>query len=75
MNVIRFSLAIVVIVLSGYSLITGAELLNYVLIFMAIMILMNGVSELQKDKKAFWGYMSIAISFFILYVSLNGFYE
>ena len=73
MNAIRFILAIVVIVLSAYSLITGAELLNYVLFFMAILIGVIGLSALQKDKKAFWGYMNIAISFFILYVSLTGF--
>ena len=70
MNATRFILAIVVIVLSGYSLITGAGLLNYSLFFTAILIGVIGISELLKDRKAFWGYKSIAISFFILYASL-----
>ena len=72
LKAIRFILAIVVIVLSGYSLITGARLLNYSLFFLAILIGVIGLSELQKDRKTFWGYMSIVISLFILYVSLTG---
>ncbi|MDM5312293.1 DUF3953 domain-containing protein [Peribacillus frigoritolerans] len=34
---------------------------------------MTGLSELQKDRKGFWGYMNIVISLFIFFVSIQGF--
>ncbi|MFY0804774.1 DUF3953 domain-containing protein [Peribacillus frigoritolerans] len=37
------------------------------------LILVTGLSELQKDQKGFWGYMNIVISLFIFFVSIQGF--
>ncbi|MEK4534549.1 DUF3953 domain-containing protein [Peribacillus sp. FSL K6-1552] len=63
---VRIILAIVVIVLSGYSLITQTfELMPYYMFFLGALILVIGLAELQKDRKGFWGYMNIAISLFI----------
>ncbi|WP_281247282.1 DUF3953 domain-containing protein [Domibacillus mangrovi] len=36
-------------------------------------LLMTGVDELQKDRKGFWGYVSIMVSLFAFYVSIQGF--
>jgi len=64
--VVRTILAIVVIVLSGYSLITQTfELMPYYMFILGAFILVSGFIELQKDRKGFWGYMNIVISLFI----------
>jgi len=66
LNVVRTILAIVVIVLSGYSLITQTfELMPYYMFILGAFILVSGFIELQKDRKGFWGYMNIVISLFI----------
>ncbi|MGE7759662.1 DUF3953 domain-containing protein [Peribacillus sp. NPDC097895] len=71
---VRIILTIVVIVLSGYSLITQTfELLPYYMFFLGALTLMTGLAELQKDRKGFWGYMNIAISLFIFFVSKQAF--
>ncbi|KWW22067.1 hypothetical protein AS888_05485 [Peribacillus simplex] len=66
---VRIILAIVIIVLSGYSLITQTfKLMPYYIFFLGAFILVTGFVELQKDRKGFWGYMNIVISIFILLV-------
>ncbi|WP_242486838.1 DUF3953 domain-containing protein [Peribacillus sp. TH16] len=65
---VRIILTIVVIVLSGYSLITQTyELMPYYMLFLGALTLVTGLAELQKDRKGFWGYMNIAISLFIFF--------
>ncbi|MDM5360718.1 DUF3953 domain-containing protein [Peribacillus sp. ACCC06369] len=70
---VRVILAIVVIVISSYSLITEAELMPYYMLFLGALILVTGFAELQKDRKGFWGYMNIVISLFVFFVSIQGF--
>ncbi|WP_411739029.1 hypothetical protein [Peribacillus sp. S4] len=54
MKVVRTILAIVVIVLSGYSLITQTfELMPYYMFILGAFILVSGFIELQKDRKGF----------------------
>lgn len=73
-KIIRVILGIIVIVLSGYSLLTkNFELMPYLMLFLGSLILTTGVIELQKDRKGFWGYMSIIVSLFIFFVSIKGF--
>ncbi|MCM3170318.1 DUF3953 domain-containing protein [Peribacillus frigoritolerans] len=69
---VRVILAIVVIVLTGYNRITETELTT-IMFFLGALILVIGLSELQKDRKEFWGYMNIVISLFIFFVSIQGF--
>ncbi|WP_242486170.1 DUF3953 domain-containing protein [Peribacillus sp. TH24] len=65
---VRIILTIVVIVLSGYSLITQTyELMPYYMLFLGALTLVTGLAELLKDRKGFWGYMNIAISLFIFF--------
>ncbi|MFF5397313.1 DUF3953 domain-containing protein [Peribacillus butanolivorans] len=71
---VRIILTIVVIVLSGYSLITQTfELLPYYMFFLGALTVVTGLAELQKDRKGFWGYMNIAISLFIFFASIQAF--
>ena len=68
MKMVRIILTIVVIVLSGYSLLTQTfELFPYNMFFLGALMLVTGLAELQKDRKGFWGYMNIAISLFIFF--------
>ncbi len=73
MKIVRVILAIFVIVLTGYNRITETELMPYYMFFLGALILVTGLSELQKDRKGFWGYMNIVISLFIFFVSIQGF--
>ena len=74
MKIIRIILAIIVIVLSSYSLIRGNfELMPFMMLFLGAFMLATGLSELQKDRKRFEGYMFIVVSLFIFFVSLQGF--
>ncbi|MFS0762316.1 MULTISPECIES: DUF3953 domain-containing protein [Peribacillus] len=71
---IRIILAIIVLALSAYQLITeNFELMPYSMLFLGAIMLVTGLSELQKDRKGFWGYMSIGISLFVFFVSIQGF--
>ncbi|CAH0314163.1 hypothetical protein SRABI96_05136 [Peribacillus sp. Bi96] len=74
MKMIRIILAIIVLALSAYQLITeNFELMPYSMLFLGAIMLVTGLSELQKDRKGFWGYMSIVISLFVFFVSIQGF--
>ncbi|WP_458355335.1 DUF3953 domain-containing protein [Peribacillus frigoritolerans] len=71
---VKIILALVVILLSGYSLITQTfELMPYYMFFLGAFMLMSGLAELQKDRKGFWGYMNIVISLFIFFVYIPDF--
>ena len=70
---VRIILAIVVIVLSGYSLIAQTlELMPYYMFFLGALMLVIGLAELQKDRKV-WGYMNIVISLFVFIASIQAF--
>ncbi|MEW5551341.1 DUF3953 domain-containing protein [Peribacillus frigoritolerans] len=71
---VRIILTIVVIVLSGYSLITQTlELMPYYMFFLGALILVTELAEIQKDRKGFWGYINIAISLFVFFASIQAF--
>ncbi|MFD2170883.1 DUF3953 domain-containing protein [Tumebacillus lipolyticus] len=71
---IRVILGIVVIVLSSYSLLTkDFEWMPYSMLFLGAFFLSSGVIELQKEGKRFLGYMTIVVSLFIFFVSIQGF--
>ncbi|MCK2020899.1 DUF3953 domain-containing protein [Peribacillus frigoritolerans] len=70
---VRMILALVVIVLSGYSLTAQTlELMPYYMFFLGALILVIGLAELQKDRKV-WGYMNIFISLFVFFASIQAF--
>ncbi|PRA73945.1 DUF3953 domain-containing protein [Peribacillus simplex] len=68
MKMVRIILAIVVIVLSGYSLIAQTlELMPYYMFSLGAFMLVTGFVEIQKDRKGFWGYMNIVIFISLLF--------
>ncbi|TFH58565.1 DUF3953 domain-containing protein [Peribacillus frigoritolerans] len=74
MKMVRIILAIIVLALSAYQLITeNFELMPYSWLFLGAIMLVTGLAELQKDRKGFWGYMSIVVSSFLFFVSIQGF--
>ncbi|WP_198512528.1 DUF3953 domain-containing protein [Bacillus sp. mrc49] len=70
---VRAILVVVVLVLSSYSLITETELMPYYMFFIGVLSFVTGLAELQKGRKGFLGYMSIVISLFVFFVSIQGF--
>ena len=74
LKTLRIILSIGVLTLALYGLITkNFEYMPYLMMVLSFFILTTGLIELQKDKKAFWGYMSIGVSGFAFYVSIQGF--
>ncbi|MFP3511515.1 DUF3953 domain-containing protein [Peribacillus sp. SIMBA_075] len=74
MKIVRVILAIFVLALSAYQLITeNFELMPYSMLFLGAIMLVTGLAELQKDRKGFWGYMNIVISLFFFFVSIQSF--
>lgn len=74
LKIVRFILTIVVIALGGYTLVTQTlELMPYYMFFMGALLLVTGLSELQKDRNGFWGYTNIAISIFAFLASIQAF--
>ncbi|KHF40511.1 DUF3953 domain-containing protein [Halalkalibacter okhensis] len=72
MKILRSIFSVIVIVLAGYSLFTqNFEFMPYLMLILSFSVLLTGVIELQKDKKAFWGYFSIFSSLFVFYVSIT----
>ncbi|MDE5413273.1 DUF3953 domain-containing protein [Alkalihalobacterium chitinilyticum] len=71
---LRLVSSIIVTGLALFSMITGNMATSpYLLLFLSIAIMLTGILELQRDRKAFWGYMSIGVSLFVLLVSIQGF--
>jgi len=63
---LRIILAISIVSLSVYSLITeNYDFNSYMIVLLGFLMLVMGLGELQKDRKNFWGYTSIIISLFI----------
>ena len=74
LKTLRIILSIGVLTLALYGLITkNFEYMPYLMMVLSFFILTTGLIELHKDKKAFWGYMSIGVSGFAFYVSIQGF--
>ncbi|WP_375090397.1 DUF3953 domain-containing protein [Peribacillus sp. RS7] len=72
MKIVRIILAIIVLALSAYQIITqNFELMPYSMLFLGAIMLVTGIAELQKDRKGF--YMSIVCSSFLFFVSILGF--
>ncbi|MGE7763285.1 DUF3953 domain-containing protein [Peribacillus sp. NPDC097895] len=72
MKIVRIILAIIVLALSAYQIITqNFELMPYSMLFLGAIMLLTGLAEVQKDRKGF--YMSIVVSSFLFFVSILGF--
>ncbi|ALX48571.1 hypothetical protein AOX59_08080 [Lentibacillus amyloliquefaciens] len=73
MKAIKFILAVTVVLLSGYSLITGEYgSLPYTQLLLGLMLLVMGMTEMQEERKAIAillylsGGFSLFVSFYII---------
>lgn len=78
LKLLRIILSVAVIALSIFSLITEnnefiAKIIPYLMLLLGASMLVTGLIELQKNKKGFWGYMSIVVSLFVFFVAIKGF--
>jgi zinc transporter ZupT len=72
LKVLRIVLAVIAMVLAGYSLkSSNYEVMPYMMFFMGAMILVIGIEEIQEARRAM-GIFSIIVSVFVFYVSLEG---
>ncbi|MFY0782962.1 DUF3953 domain-containing protein [Peribacillus simplex] len=74
MNIARIILGIIVLALSATQLITGnVKLLPYSMFLLGLMMLVIGITELQKDRKGFVGYMCLVVSLLVLFTVILSF--
>lgn len=74
LNIARIILGIIVFALSATQLITGnVKLLPYSMFFLGLMMLVIGITELQKDRKGFVGYMCLVVSLLVLFTVILSF--
>ncbi|WP_280922227.1 DUF3953 domain-containing protein [Ammoniphilus resinae] len=43
------------------------------MLFLGVFMFLTGWVELRKDRRGFWGYMSIIVALFAFFVSIQGF--
>ncbi|CAH0288876.1 MULTISPECIES: hypothetical protein [Peribacillus] len=73
MKIVKIILAIIVVSLYAYQLITGSvELMPYSMLFLAVIMLITGLEKPQKDRKG--GFLRyVVVSLFLFFVSMLGF--
>ncbi|MED3836792.1 DUF3953 domain-containing protein [Peribacillus frigoritolerans] len=73
MKIVRIILAIIVLALSAYLLITeNFEFMPYLMLISGAIMLVRGLVELQKDRKG--GFLGcVVVSLFLFFVSIQGF--
>ena len=68
LKVSRIILAVIVIIMAGYGLLTENQLLQpYMLFFLGLMMLILGLEEFQKGRKVY-SYLSLFVFMFLLIV-------
>jgi hypothetical protein len=73
LKIVKIILAIIVVSLYAYQLITGSvELMPYSMLFLAVIMLITGLEEPQKDRKG--GFLRyVVVSLFLFFVSMLGY--
>ncbi|MGG4152405.1 DUF3953 domain-containing protein [Peribacillus muralis] len=74
MYVLKYILAMIVVALSVYQLITGdTKLIPYSMLCLGAMVLVMGLADLRMERKGSW-HRSLVISVFLFFVSVLGFF-
>ncbi|WP_285767293.1 DUF3953 domain-containing protein [Peribacillus sp. SI8-4] len=74
MHVMKYILAVIVVALSLYQLMTGeTELMPYMMLCLGAMVLVMGFVDRRRDRKRSW-YIFLVISVFLFLVSILGFF-
>ncbi|WP_285767391.1 DUF3953 domain-containing protein [Peribacillus sp. SI8-4] len=72
MNKIKMMLAIVILAISAYQLLTETFVMPSFMLIVGAFMLVTGIVELQKNRKGgFYG--CVVVSFFLFFVSIQGF--
>lgn len=73
LKLLRIILSVIVTSLAGDGLINGNfEFQPYMMLFVSLAMLVMGIEEFQKGQKNY-GWLSIVVFIFILFVSIKGF--
>jgi hypothetical protein len=73
LKISRIILAVIVVFISGYVLITkNYGLQPYTMFFTGLLMLVMGLYEFQNGRKEY-GYLGIIVSIFLFFVSFQGF--
>lgn len=73
LKILQIILSVTAIFLAGYGLITeDFKFQPYMMLFLGLMMLVMGLRDFQKGKKAY-GWLSIVACIFILFVSVQSF--
>ncbi|MFD9627359.1 DUF3953 domain-containing protein [Peribacillus muralis] len=71
MKIVKIILALIVLGLSAYQLITENFVIPYYMLILGAFMLVTGLVELQKDRKG--GFLGcVIVSLFLFFVSLQG---
>lgn len=73
LKIIKAIFSIIGIALAGYSQVTqNFKFVPFMMFSLGVTMLMAGLMELKRKPKSFWGYMNIATSLFVFFVSIQG---
>ena len=73
-KILRIVLSLTTITLAIYVLITSNfEFMPYMMLSLGALMLFIGIVEIRRQRKAYWGYISIVVSLFVVYVAIQGF--
>lgn len=73
LKILHFVFSVIAISLAAYGLITkNFEFQHYMIFFLGLMMLIMGLQEFKKERKAY-GWLFIIVFLFSLFVSIQGF--
>ncbi|WP_078552095.1 YczI family protein [Bacillus alkalicellulosilyticus] len=73
LKILRYVLSVIVILFAAYGLITQNFKYSHIMtFFMGLMMLVMGLEEFRKDRKAY-GWLFVVVFLFSLFVSIQGF--
>ncbi|KAB2334417.1 DUF3953 domain-containing protein [Cytobacillus depressus] len=72
--ILRIILSAITLSLSVYCFVTERfEYMPLMMLSLGAMLFVSGLHELSKNKKAIWGYFSIAVSVFVVFSTIERF--
>jgi len=75
LKIIRAIFSVIGIILAVYGLATkNFKFMPFMMFSLGVTMLVAGLMELKRRPKSFWGYMNIAASLFVFFVSIQGFF-
>ena len=70
----RKTISVIVLTVAVYGLFSNHnELLPFTMAGLAIMMVIMGLEDLQKEPKSYWSFLYFGVSAFLLFVSIEAF--